>query len=98
MIVNKFLMKFFFLLLVPIITLIISYNGIENDTTICIFKNIIGSECMGCGTTRAIISFIGGNFHKSIDYNYNVILVFPLIVFIWFKYIYLSYLELINNY
>ena len=67
------------------ITLMISYIGIENGQTICLFNNILGINCMGCGITKSIVAFINGDFHKSISYNYNVIIILPLLLFIWLK-------------
>ena len=61
------------------------YNGIESSHTICIIKNISSIDCFGCGITRAIIELINGNFNAAINYNFSVIIVFPMIVYIWIK-------------
>ena len=82
---NKFYIQFLLLALIPIITLIISYVGVENGPTICIFTNILGINCTGCGMTRAIITFINGDFNQAINYNFNVIIILPLLLIIWFK-------------
>jgi len=82
---NKLILKIILLLCIPIITLIISRFNIENGETICLFNNILGVDCAGCGITKSITSFIKGEFHQSIKYNYNVVLILPLLLFIWMK-------------
>ena len=56
MLKNNIYVKLLLLLLIPIITLIISYNGLGDGQTICLINNIFGIECIGCGMTKAIIS------------------------------------------
>ena len=72
---NKLILKIILLLCIPIVTLIISFIRIENGQTICLFNNILGLNCIGCGITKSIIAFINGEFHQSINYNYNVIII-----------------------
>ena len=48
------------------------------DTKIpCVFKNMLGISCPGCGMTRAIHEILHFNFFQSIKYN---ILALPLVV------------------
>jgi len=61
------------------------YNGIGSSETICIIKNTTGINCIGCGITRAITSLLNGNFYSAINYNISVVIVFPLIIYIWIK-------------
>ncbi len=83
---------------IPFLTIIISYIGLGDGSTICIFKNVLGLDCFGCGMTRAIIAFIRGDFYQSINYNFNVIIILPLLLIIWFKQLLLSSMEVIKNY
>jgi len=94
---NKLIFKIILLLCIPIITLIISFIGIENRETICLFNNMLGLSCIGCGITKSIIAFINGEFHQSINYNYNVIIILPLLLFIWLKYFFKLLTKVINN-
>ena len=98
MLKNNIYVKLLLLLSIPITTLIISYNGLGDGQTICLINNIFGIECIGCGMTKAIIALINGNFYQSINYNFNVIIIFPLLLTLWFKKLLLSYFELLNNY
>ena len=95
---NKLILKIILLLCIPIVTLIISFIRIENGQTICLFNNILGLNCIGCGITKSIIAFINGEFHQSINYNYNVIIILPLLLFIWLKHFFILLTKVINNY
>jgi len=72
-------------LLVPIILYLVPLDWIEGQQTICVFKNLTGHDCPGCGTTRAVISAVQLNFKNAWNYNYNIVLVFPLLMFYWTK-------------
>lgn len=58
---------------------------------LCVYKAITGKPCYNCGMTRAFLSILHLNFHDAIEYNKNVVVVFPLTVIIylfsWYKYI-----------
>ena len=95
---NKLILKIILLLCIPIFTLILSFIGIENGQTICLFHNILDFNCIGCGITRSIITFINGDFYKAINYNHNVIIILPLLIMIWLKQFFLLTDKLINNY
>ena len=78
-----------------LILMVLLYNvDVNNEllNNICIVKIISGHECWNCGMTRAFLSVIHLNFNSAIQYNKNVIVVFPLTVFLyltsWIKYIF----------
>lgn len=56
--------------------------------SICIWKKNFGIECIGCGITRAIIQVLKGNYHRAFELNPLVVIVFPLLLYIWLDYIY----------
>lgn len=51
----------------------------------CIWKTLTGHECPGCGMTRAFYSLIHGDFHSAYEYNHSIIIVAPLMIYIWIK-------------
>lgn len=60
----------------------------ENDTTICIFKNITTIDCPGCGMSRASKLVLEGKIDESL-YRHPLALPFLLICsisFIWIIY------------
>lgn len=81
-------------IIVNILLLLILYfipiNQI-NAFDLCIYKRITGEECWNCGMTRAFLSILRLDFKGSLEYNRNVVVVFPLAVVIyiysWHKYI-----------
>lgn len=58
---------------------------------LCVYKNLTGKECFNCGMTRAFLSVIHLDFKGAINFNKNVIIVFPFTIFLyvysWYKYI-----------
>jgi hypothetical protein len=76
-------MKSVGLLLMPIALYFVPVGWLNEQHSVCVFKNIFGHDCYGCGMMRAIISAIQCDFHAAYDYNKAVIIVFPLLVYIW---------------
>ena len=74
-----------------ILLYLIPLEGNKVLENLCIFKNIFGIECPGCGMTRAFLSILHFEFHKAIAYNWKCVFVFPLTVIIylyfWYKYV-----------
>ena len=79
------------LLSLPIAISLISLKTLNNLPSVCLYKRFFGLECWGCGMTRAIISVVNGNFKDAIEYNWRVLIVFPLLLYIYFLNIYKVY-------
>lgn len=58
---------------------------------LCLYKLITGKECFNCGMTRAFLSVLHLNFKEAINFNKNVIIIFPftlvLYLYSWYNYI-----------
>eukprot|EP00831_Metopus_contortus_P062097 TRINITY_DN54060_c0_g1_i2.p1 TRINITY_DN54060_c0_g1~~TRINITY_DN54060_c0_g1_i2.p1 ORF type:complete len:109 (-),score=27.57 TRINITY_DN54060_c0_g1_i2:107-433(-) len=52
--------------------------------------NITGRDCWGCGTSRAVISLLNFDFKQAYDFNKRIVVVFPLLVYLWFKWIFMN--------
>ena len=65
----------------------------DEGYTLCLFHNIMGQECWGCGMTRALASVAYLDFQAAWGYNRIVVVVAPLLLYIWLKWI----LRLIND-
>jgi hypothetical protein len=71
--------------LLPIALYLVPLNWINHQHTICIYKNITGYDCYGCGITRAILSALHFQFQNAFNYNKLVVVVLPLLAYIWVK-------------
>lgn len=82
----------FFIVMNVILLCILYLIPIEKtNIQLCIFKNITGKDCFNCGMTRAFLSILHLNFKEAIEFNKNVVVVFPftvsLYLYSWYKYI-----------
>lgn len=61
--------KGFGIFLIPLALYLIPLDWLKDQHTICIYKNITGHDCYGCGMTRSILSALHFKFIDA--YNYN---------------------------
>lgn len=77
---KKFLLVSASLVLLLILYLLI-YSYFPNKVFKCVFYEISGFKCPGCGITRLLHNFINFRFVVGIKNNYFVGVTFPLIVY-----------------
>lgn len=77
------LLKIAGVLLIPVILYLIPLQNLENQHSVCLFKNLTGHECYGCGITRAVVSAVHFQFEKAFHYNKMIVIVLPLLIYIW---------------
>jgi len=75
--------RFAGILILPVLLFSVPLNWLNGQHTVCLFKNIFGIECWGCGITRAVISAVQFDFKAAFHYNKMIIIVFPLLVYVW---------------
>ena len=73
----------YIILFVPFILPFISLDWLHSGDTICIYKNLTGNECFGCGTTRSIVAMSQLEFSKAFAFNRWVVIIAPLLFFVW---------------
>jgi len=73
------------LLILPVLLFVVPVDWLNGQRSVCLFKNIFGVECWGCGITRAVLSTIQFNFTAAFNYNKLIVIVFPLLVYVWGK-------------
>ena len=78
-------LSFSVILVLPILLYLVPLDWLNKQHTICLFKNIFGLDCYGCGITRAVLSALHLNFKDAINYNIMVVIVLPLLIYIWIK-------------
>jgi hypothetical protein len=72
-----------FLILAGVSALVfIPTSFLESQHTVCVFRNLTGFSCPGCGMTRAISSLFHGDYFGAFHYNRLVVLVFPLLAYL----------------
>lgn len=59
----------------------------DESHTLCLFHNLMGQDCWGCGMTRALVSVAYLDFYGAWHYNRAVIVVAPLLVWLWGKWV-----------
>ena len=69
----------------PLLLYFIPMDWLNGQHTICLFKNLTGHECWGCGITRAVVSVVQFDFTAAFHYNKLIVIVFPLLVYEWMK-------------
>ncbi|NDW19812.1 DUF2752 domain-containing protein [Dysgonomonas sp. 216] len=73
------------IIIFPVTLYLIPVGWLNEQHSICLFKNIFGIECFGCGITRAIVSAIQFDFVGAFNFNKLIVIVFPLLIFIWIR-------------
>jgi hypothetical protein len=58
---------------------------LESGHSLCLFKNLFGIECPGCGMTRALSGVLHGDFAGAFQYNKMIVAVFPLLAYLFIK-------------
>ncbi|MDR1090755.1 MAG: DUF2752 domain-containing protein [Prevotella sp.] len=75
--------KLFIITFAPVVLFFIPVAWLNRQHSICLYKNITGHDCFGCGITRAVLSVLHFDFGTAFHYNKMVVIVFPLLVYIW---------------
>lgn len=73
--------------LLPIGVYLLPRERVFSGETLCLFHNLVGQECWGCGMTRAVVALMYLDFTTAWAYNRAVVIVAPLLVYIWVKWI-----------
>lgn len=78
-------LAFIVFLMFPLLLYLIPLEWFCKQHTICLIKNIFDIECYGCGITRAVLCGLHFDIQKAINYNKMVVIVFPLLIYLWTK-------------
>ena len=72
-------------LALPVILFCIPREWVFHGHTVCLFHNLFGTECPGCGMTRALYSLLHLDFAAAWEYNRLSVLVAPLLAYLYLK-------------
>jgi hypothetical protein len=70
---------------IPLILLMLPSDYFDNGTSKCLSVMLFDAECYGCGTTRAVMHLLHGNFMEAFYYNMASFIVLPLLIFLGIK-------------
>ncbi|MRR58880.1 MAG: DUF2752 domain-containing protein [Deltaproteobacteria bacterium] len=74
-----------FYFVAPVLFLLLPTSFFETGHSLCLFQNLFGMQCPGCGMTRALSSLLHGEILSALRYNRSVFVIFPLLCFILVK-------------
>ena len=76
------------LLLFPVILWVLPVEFFNDGNGLsCPSQSLLGIECLGCGMTRAVMHFHHFDFLEAIYYNTLVVLIYPLLLWLWQKWV-----------
>lgn len=73
-VIKKFLLLFFFGIAYLVLV------DVFHIGFVCVFHEITGLECPGCGITRCILSIIKGNLKEAFHYNMLIFISLPIAI------------------
>src|ERR1700686_377389 len=73
------------LIAIPLLGALVPISWLERAPGLCLFKRVTGRPCWGCGMTRAIALLLRGRVRKAIRQNPRVMIVGPLLGYLWLK-------------
>ncbi|WP_418991311.1 DUF2752 domain-containing protein [Alistipes sp.] len=78
-------LRLLFLLAFPVLLYCIPQRLVFGGPTVCLFRNLFGTECYGCGMTRALFSLLHFDLSAAWSYNRLVVVVAPLLAWLYLK-------------
>jgi hypothetical protein len=76
-------LRFIFLLLLPVLIGCIDYHSTNDHFTFCLFKNVTGRDCYGCGVLRGLSAVLHLNFRMAVQLNKLNIVTIPLLAYLY---------------
>jgi len=75
------------LLAIPVVLLILPADYFDAGESICLSKQLLNQECLGCGMTRGVMHTIHFEIVEAWGFNKLTFIVLPILVFYWIKWI-----------
>jgi len=70
---------------IPIVLLLLPANFFDKGQSICISVLLLHRTCPGCGMTRAVQHLIHLDIDTALMYNKAVVIVFPIMLYLYVK-------------
>lgn len=84
------------LILAAVVFIVLPTAFFQDGHTLCLFKNLFGIDCPGCGMTRALSALGHGDYLAALQFNGSVLLVGPLLLFLLLRTFLEELVEIIN--
>ncbi|MFN6091291.1 MAG: DUF2752 domain-containing protein [Bacteroidota bacterium] len=84
------------MLVIPIVLWGLPASFFDKGQSLCLSVLLLDNTCYGCGITRAVQHCIHGEFLIGYQYNPLVVIVLPLLIYIWIKLIIFNFKSIIN--
>ena len=81
----------------PIVLWLLPASFFDKGQSLCLSVLLLNKECYGCGITRAIQHAIHFDFQTAWNYNKLVVIVAPILFFVWLKWVKESWLKIKQN-
>jgi hypothetical protein len=81
----KYKIQFILLLVIPLVLWVLPATFFDTGQSLCLSVLLLNKSCYGCGITRAVQHCMHGDFQVGYQYNHLVVLVVPLLVYLWIK-------------
>jgi hypothetical protein len=84
---------------IPILLWLLPADFFDNGPPICLSQILLHRSCPGCGISRAVMHSMHLDFTTAWEFNKLVIIVLPVLFFIWAREIIKSYKQIkgLNN-
>ena len=79
------------------VLLVLPADFFDTGRAVCLSVVLFGKTCYGCGITRAVHHLIHLEFLEAYNLNKLVVIVFPLISYLYLKEIVRVYFKMKNN-
>ena len=70
---------------IPLVLLILPSDYFDSGSSKCLSVMLFDAECYGCGTTRAVMHLLHGDFMDAFYFNMTSFVVLPLLIYLWIK-------------
>ena len=71
------------LAIAPLVVMLAPTDWVRSAPTICLFRNLTGMPCPGCGMGRAVHAVLHADWQAAWAFNPMVVVAFPLLVYAW---------------
>jgi hypothetical protein len=62
-----------------------SPDRLDDLPRLCLFARLFQRPCPACGTLHALSALLHGDLAQALSFNRNVVVLAPLLVWIWFR-------------